>query len=531
MPGWWRVRKSERFTPNRPEGAGPSSTIGGVDHVTVAAGVPAPFPVPESLLELLARHEPALAEQIRRPRDAPPPDAVLVLGGAERAVGQLTAALAARVPARLRCAPAEVSARHARLAETRAAVWVFDAGGPPPPAHWVRLAALAGQVEEVHLAVAGTGAALVAELRDRLAEVVPRLADAPVYPLADGPDRLVAALSRPADQPGHRNALRILETGLARAQHRRVVRQRRAARREQVTGQALAREGDDLADDIRELYLDGRRGLRADLAEVRQSTSVELAGALRTLRDDARQRLGQADRAGRASFPEQFRAAATELARRVVDRMEGGWAAAARAIGVPGWPRPELPVITLPGRSNRSALEDRIMVLAGAYGGLWLGRLALSSVADAPSALDGVATPTAVGLGVGAAWWLARVRRAVADRARLERWMAEVLADLRTGLEAMLTERALVAERQLVPLLNRRLEDRRAALSARRDEHDRLTRRVAARRAELSSADGRCVDELTAARAELAGLLTEPSKPCGLPSESAEPTVRSEVTG
>jgi hypothetical protein len=95
----------------------------------------------------------------------------------------------------------------------------------------------------------------------------------------------------------------------------------------------------------------------------------------------------------------------------------------------------------------------------------------------------------------------------------------------------MLTERALVAERQLVPLLNRRLEDRRAALSARRDEHDRLTRRVAARRAELSSADGQCVDELTAARAELAGLLTESSKPCGLPGESAEPTVRSEVTG
>src|SRR5882724_5436665 len=193
MPGWWRVRKSERFVPNRPEGAGPSSTIGGVDHVIVAAGVPAPYPVPESLLELLARHEPALAEQIRRLRDAPPPDAVLVLGGAERAVGQLTAALAARVPARLRCAPAEVSARHARLAETRAAVWVFDVDGPPPPAHWVRLAALAGQVEEVHLAVAGTGvglgrAGLVAALRDRLAEVVPRLADASVYPLADGPD-------------------------------------------------------------------------------------------------------------------------------------------------------------------------------------------------------------------------------------------------------------------------------------------------------------------------------------------------------
>ncbi|MDT7662619.1 MAG: hypothetical protein QOD04_2175, partial [Pseudonocardiales bacterium] len=86
----------------------------------MAAGVPAPPFVPVSLLELLARHDPARAEQVQRLRDEPPPDAVLVLGPAERAVGQLAAALAARVPARLRCAPVEVSDRHARIAETRA---------------------------------------------------------------------------------------------------------------------------------------------------------------------------------------------------------------------------------------------------------------------------------------------------------------------------------------------------------------------------------------------------------------------------
>jgi len=496
-----------------------------VDHLTVAAGVPAPYSVPESLVELLARHDPARAEQVRRLRGAAPPDAVLVLGGAERAVGQLTAVLAAQVPARLRCAPAEVSARHARLAETRAAVWVFDAAALPPPAHWARLAALAGQVEEVHLAVAGAGsgqgAGVVAALSGQLAEVVPRLADAPVYLLVDGPARLVAALSRPARQPGYRNALRILETGLALAQGRRVVRQRHAARRELATGQALDREGDELAAGIRELCVERPRRLRTDLAEVRRSTSAELTGALRTLRDDARQRLGQSDRAGRAGFPEQFRAAATELAGRVVDRMEGGLAAAARSIGGAGWPRLELPVITLPGRSNRSTLEDRIMLLVGASGGLGLGRLALSSMAGAASTLEGVAMPAAVGLGVGAAWWLARARRAVADRARLERWVAEVLADLRTGLEAMLTERALAAERQLLPLLNRRAEGHRGALSTRREEHDRLTRRVAARRAELSGADGRCLDELTAARTELSGLL----------SESTELTARSELAG
>jgi hypothetical protein len=68
-------------------------------------------------------------------------------------------------------------------------------------------------------------------------------------------------------------------------------------------------------------------------------------------------------------------------------------------------------------------------------------------------------------------------------------------------------------------------------LSARYEEHVRLTRRVAARRAELSSADGQCVDQLTAARAELAGLLTDSSKLTGVPGEPAEPTIRSAVTG
>jgi hypothetical protein len=365
----------------------------------------------------------------------------------------------------------------------------------------------------VHLAVAGTarghgGAGVVAALRDRLAEVVPRLADAPVYLLVDGPARLVATLSRPAGQPGHRNALRVLETGLALAQSRRAARQRHAARRELATGQALDREGAELAAGLRELCVEWPKRLRTDLAEVRRSTSAELAGALRVLRDDARERLGQADRAGRAGLPEQFRAAATELAGRVVDRMESGWTTVARSVDGAEWRRPELPVITLPGRPNRFPLEDRIMLLAGASGVLGFGRLALSSMAGAEARLGGVAMPAVVGLVVGAAWWLVRARRAVADRARLERWMAEVLADLRVALESMLTERALAAERQLFPLLNRRVEAHRDMLSARREEHDRVARRVAARRAELSGADGQCLDELTDARTELSGLLS-----------------------
>ena len=97
---------------------------------------PAPRTVPEPLVELLARHDPARAAQVRRRGDGPVPDTVLVLGTAEQAVGRLAAVLAGRVPALVRCAPVgEVPVREARIAETRAVVWVFDAHAPVPGTH------------------------------------------------------------------------------------------------------------------------------------------------------------------------------------------------------------------------------------------------------------------------------------------------------------------------------------------------------------------------------------------------------------
>ncbi|HEY2096100.1 MAG TPA: hypothetical protein VGH72_06545 [Pseudonocardia sp.] len=492
-----------------------------MDHLTVAAGVPAPPFVPVSLLELLARHDPARAEQVQRLRDEPPPDAVLVLGPAEQAVGQLAAALAARVPARLRCAPVEVSDRHARIAETRAVVWVFDAAASAPEAHWARLAALAGQVDEVHLALAGTergrgGGAALAAVRARLAEELPRLAAAPVHLLAEGPGRLMAALVRPADYPGYRNALRVLETGLVEALGRRLTRQRNAARREIATGEALGRNRDELAGLHREAIGEWPRRFRNDLAELRGRTSLELTGALRILRDDAREQLNHADRAARARFPEQFGSAAGELARRVSEQIEDLYEITGQPVdGAPPGEHaartgPPVPSIAPPVRSSRSVLEDRLMLVVGASGGLGLGRLAMSSLVEVTSVLGASAMPVAVGLGVGAAWWLARARRAVTERARLAQWVGGVLDELRIGLEAMVTERALAAERRLGGAVSRAVDERVAVLSARLREHERLARRAAVRRAELRSADNRSTDELRAAGAELVRLLAVP---------------------
>jgi len=493
-----------------------------VDQLAVPS--PAPRTVPEPLVELLARHDPVRAAQVRRRGDGPAPDTVLVLGPAEEAVGRLAAALAGRVPALVRCAPVgEVSVREARIAETRAVVWVFDAHSPVPGTHWARLAELAGQVDEVHLALAGTepgrdAGRRLGALRERLAEVLPRLADAPVHLLADGHGELVAALARPAEQPGYRNALRVLATGLAEALERRVERLRRARRRASAVDQAMLGQRDEVARGYRDVATEWPRLLRADVAQLRLATAAELSSALRRLRGDARGYLAKADREARARFPELFLAAAGTLRAGVHDRFDGLFGALIEPELEPGsrsWTGRSTPALPPPDAPGRPPLEDRLVLLVGAsggLGGLGLGRLALSS-ASAPSVPGSVwsaaTLPAAVGLGVAGAWWLAKARRTMVDRARLGRWVVEVLEDLRIGLEAMLAERLLDAEHRLGLAVDRDVTERAADMSGELREHDRLARRLAAQRAQQTGLDSAAVAELKAARSGLLGLIAE----------------------
>jgi hypothetical protein len=486
----------------------------GVDQLAVP--LPAPRTVPEPLVELLARHDPVRAAQVRRRGGGPAPDTVLVLGPAEQAVGRLAAALAGRVPALVRCAPVgELPVREARIAETRAVVWVFDAHLPVPGRDWAQLAELAGQVDEVHLALAGSepgrGAGhQLGVLRERLAEALPRLADAPLHLLADGHGELVAALARPPEQPGYRNALRVLATGLAEALDRRVARLRRARRRASAVDQALAGQRDELVGRYREAATEWPRRLRAEVAQLGLTTAAELSGAVRRLRDDARGYLAKADREARARFPELFLAAASALRAGLHERFDGLFGAllGPESGGRTG-PDPE---ISPPDGPGRPPLEDRLILVVGASGGLGalgLGRLALSSAA-APNVAGPVwsaALPAAVGLGVAGAWWLARARRALAERARLGRWVAEVLEDLRIGMQAMLAERLLDAEHRLGLRVDRDVTERSTEMSGELREHDRLARRIVALRAEQTGSDNAAVAELKAARHNLLGLM------------------------
>ena len=477
-------------------------------HRTLAAPPAAPA-VPAALSAVLERHDPARAEQVSRLLAGPVPDTVLVLGAAELAVARLSATLAAAVPDLVRCAPAgEAALRPARVAETRAVVWVFDPAAPTPTEHWTVLARLAEQVDEVHLVLApgaGDPTARARAVRTRLAREVPRLADTALHLLTD-PSPLITALIAPPAHPaghaghaGHRNALRVLVTGLAEAAERRVDRRRHAGHRGKATEAVLGRRADELAGRRRELTGESSRESRAELTALRMATTQRLDDARRALRDQARDHLDQADRTGRARFPELFAGAATQLGEAALAEFDTNLTERFDGRADPpedaARPDPPAPAIVLPGRSGRSALEERVIPVLGASGGLGLGRYLMPPVLEAFPAAQGVVLPLAVGAGVAAACWLARARHASADRSRLVQWVAEVLGDVRAATDAALTERALAADRRLVALGERAADEVLDELRA----HDRLTRRVAVRRAELATTDRTAQAELAAA--------------------------------
>jgi hypothetical protein len=234
--------------------------------------------------------------------------------------------------------------------------------------------------------------------------------------------------------------------------------------------QAMRRRRDELAARRDALRAESGR-VPVELARLRLDVSNEVAGALRRLRDDASAYLDTADRAARRAFPELFVAATTELAVRVSARL--------KELGLAGTDRAGPALRAGPGvsrRRRRISVEDRLTVLVGASGGIGLGRLLLALV-PANGAAGVGAVSVAVGLGVGVACWVAGIRRAAAERARLRRWVSQVLADLRAGLDANLSERLLDAERGL----NRALAGRVGELNAELREHELVARRLAVR--------------------------------------------------
>jgi hypothetical protein len=225
-----------------------------------------------------------------------------------------------------------------------------------------------------------------------------------------------------------------------------------------------------------------RAELRSGLAAGRLAASAELAAVLAALDRELRRHVEGADGAGRAALPGRVAAAVDRLAAHAGER----WAvavlpavrrvAAVRGLRPPvSWPagggptdrvtalltRP--PAVALPAPDPAPGVVRAL--LAGATEGTW--RLALLPVAVLPAvglpALGGrSAVPLAVGLGLALLVAGVRARCVAADRARLRRWGAEVVAAVRGALETELARRLLEVERLAAAALDDAVDRRRA---------------------------------------------------------------------
>jgi xanthosine utilization system XapX-like protein len=178
---------------------------------------------------------------------------------------------------------------------------------------------------------------------------------------------------------------------------------------------------------------------RAQLARVALSALVRNRCA--ALRAELAAEAARLSRRDVGTFEDRVR---RQVQRAVIELDE---AAAARLaeLGLPDEPGATLVKPRLPAR-RRPRLENRLTTVLGAGFGcgvsLTIGRL----VADLrPAGTPAVAVVCGL-IGLALTSWIIQARRLLAERAAAERWMVDVLANLRSELEERTLTRMLLAE-------------------------------------------------------------------------------------
>lgn len=432
---------------------------------------------------------------------------------------------------------------HAGLAERAAAqasalLLVLDAGSPLTRSELALLNRVAGSVETVLLVLTAVDAhrgwrEVAAANRVLLATHAPRFVDAPVFAVS----ARLAALARTA-RPEVAATLRE-RSGVAELQGEL---QRTVARRALVLDQAnrlralhsalgdAAGRTPGAGDEAEARRLRARRAelveqrrsgarstgmlLRAQVQRTRVESVHDVARRVRESQAGFRAAADAADRAGLATLATQLDPALAVLAAevsaglatrvlRIVELVLAELFSAAEVRGLTAQLalRPAVELGARPVEPRARGADDKLLVVAGASGGVGLGKLALAPLALIPG-LNVVLVPLTLGLGAGAAWWMARARGHVADRAHLKQWAVEVYADARSALEELVASQLIDTEHQVGAALHeaigRRVTDIDAELrevdaAVRRDAGQRSTRRAEeqARRAELAAAQQR----------------------------------------
>ncbi|MGW5385490.1 hypothetical protein [Nocardia sp. NPDC003963] len=186
--------------------------------------------------------------------------------------------------------------------------------------------------------------------------------------------------------------------------------------------------------------------LRAQINLARVDLLTQVGSRVRALHTEARAELDGMDRAGRRAFPERLRQAVGQLTATVdmdiaarLTELRVRAAAAHPASMAPPEGTPPLryepaPTLGPDPQPRAGGVEDHLMIVLGASAGVGLGRLMVSPLSLVP-ALDAASVPVTLLLGAGAAAWVVRARRQLADRDHLRQWVADAVANVKAQLE------------------------------------------------------------------------------------------------
>ena len=434
-------------------------------------------------------------------------------------------------------------------AHATALLMVVDASSPFTKGELQFLQQVAQGVETVVFALTKTDAhrgwrEVLAADTALLAEHAPRFANARFHPVsarlsllaARAPNAQMAATfrqqsriaelqsalqQRVADRTvmlSEANGLRGLHSALGRAAVARAGRMR-VLRAGAGTAETLRARRDALLAQRRS----GQRGwsmtLRAQIQHARVASTHEVARWVRDTQAWFRAAVDAADRESLAGLPAQLDPALARVAAHVsaglaqhmhqlIDEVlaELFTAAERRALNAASVDRVAPPLAIRPLERRPTGSEDRLMVVAGASGGVGLGRLALMPLAMVPG-LNLALVPLTLGLGAGAAWWMARTRGHLADKAHVKQWSAEVFAEARANLDQLVAEQLIDAEHQLSAALEEALAKRVEQIDEELRHVDAALRMDTAERSEQLRIAERELSRLTAGQERAATLL------------------------
>ncbi|MFD0365526.1 hypothetical protein ACFQZZ_29170 [Nocardia sp. GCM10030253] len=226
--------------------------------------------------------------------------------------------------------------------------------------------------------------------------------------------------------------------------------------------------------------------LRSQLHLARVDLMTDVGSRVRALHTAARGELDRLRPSQLGDYPERLQQAVTELTGAVDVQIEHRLAELALRIdgatgehAVPARRRDPAPRVGPDPEPRHRGVEDHLMIALGASAGVGLGRLLVSPLALVPT-LDAASWLVALLLGAGAAGWVVRARRQVADRAHVRQWVSDALVNVKAQLEQRVATALVESETALADRVVRASTARMVEIDRRVAELEARLRRTAA---------------------------------------------------